>query len=117
MSRRGDGVAFDNAVRNERLSQDRKWGPKPAIHSPRDPELLKMLAVIAEEFGEIARAVLELRAASIADVADPVEHLTNLRDELVQTAACCRALWEQLPASSAEDEAPFFARGKREGSR
>lgn len=51
-------------------------------------------------------------------------HLQNLVTERARIVAAapaavrlCRALWEQLPASSAEDEAPFFARGKREGSR
>lgn len=104
--RRASEDAFDRSVKHERARQDAKWGPKPAVLSTRDPELLKMLAVIAEEFGEVARAILELRAAR--DLNGKVDHLSNLRAELVETAACCRALWGQLPDATAESEAPFF---------
>jgi NTP pyrophosphatase (non-canonical NTP hydrolase) len=86
-------TVFLRLVSQERTRQDAKWGKKPGVTHHRDTVLLSMNAVIAEEFGEVARAILELRAATARPHLD--DHLENLRDELVQLAACCCALWEQ----------------------
>ena len=63
-----------NALTNilgERLRQDKKWGDKPGEW--KCSAAIK-LAVLAEEFGEVARGLLERNAK-------------NVREELVQVAA------------------------------
>jgi hypothetical protein len=68
-------------VAGERLSQDAKWGRKPGGWS--DVPLLK-LAVLSEEHGEVARALLEK---------SPRDHL---KKELIQVAAVAVAWVEQI---------------------
>lgn len=65
-------------ILDERDRQDALWGP----HGGQDKmDLTTRLAVLAEEFGEVAHAVLE------ADFG-------NLSEELVQVAAVCVAWLE-----------------------
>lgn len=72
--------AFQSLVQAERARQDDAWGPPNATtHTCR----LELVAVLTEETGEVARAVLE----------DDVE---NLREELVQVAAVAQKMWEAL---------------------
>lgn len=79
--------AFDDVV-VERLKQREQWGyPQPAM---RDPALA--LAILAEEFGEASRAVVELVVPNddktiYAGFTRQEKWLRNLRDELIQTAA------------------------------
>lgn len=65
-------------IRKERKRQDAKWGRS----FPGRPQE-KWLAILAEEFGEVARAILEH---------DSEEHL---REEIIQTAAVCASWLEQ----------------------
>lgn len=59
----------------------------PALEGGND----RRLAILAEEFGEVARAVLELAYAS-----DPAFDAAHLRDELVQVAAVSVAWVEEI---------------------
>jgi len=71
---------FQSLVQAERARQDDAWGPPDATtHALR----LELVAVLTEEVGEVARAVLE---------ADD----DNLRTELVQVAAVAQKFWEAL---------------------
>lgn len=97
----GNERARDKVIRMihaERDRQDTKFGwigePKTILPSQ---DLWKKLAVVGEEFGEVAKAILE---------GDPIEHL---HEELIQVAACCvawveadltrkaRHTWETVP--------------------
>lgn len=66
-------------IEDERTRQDGLWGWPNAGLGGADP--LKKLAILAEEFGEVANAILEQDKA-------------NLREELVQVAAVCVAWLE-----------------------
>lgn len=86
------------AVYEERDRQDAKFGwigePKTILPSE---DVWRKFAVVGEEFGEVANAILE---------GDPIEHL---HEELIQVAACCiawveadltrraRHTWETVP--------------------
>ena len=77
MSNETRGNTFDALVREERSRQDKKWGSEC-------PQPLKMVSVLTEELGEVARAVNDGDAK-------------NLEDELVQVAASARKFYEGLP--------------------
>jgi NTP pyrophosphatase (non-canonical NTP hydrolase) len=66
-------------VKEERELQDNKWGRGNGILW--SSSSAAKLTVLAEEFGEVARAILEV---------DP----ENLRDELIDVAATCFAWLE-----------------------
>lgn len=66
-------------IRQERKRQDDKWGPQRE-----HPDLL-WNAILAEEVGEVSRAILERDRA-------------NLRDELVQVAAVAVCWLEAMDA-------------------
>ena len=70
-------------VVKERKRQDNKWGEQN--HHP-----FKWLAIIAEEFGEASKAVLESRMISSDN---------SYREELIETAASCIAAVESLDRS------------------
>lgn len=77
---------------NERIRQDKKWGEQ-------NHDSPVWLTVIAEELGEAAKALLELRALESPRV--PHEALIiarweELKHEITQTAACCVAWLEYL---------------------
>jgi len=84
---------FLNAIVDERERQDAKWGRNVV-----GPD--RMLVVLAEEFGEIARALLE-------------RDKPGLEKELVQTAAVCSKLFELL-AIPEVDELAFRLRRRNE---
>jgi NTP pyrophosphatase (non-canonical NTP hydrolase) len=65
---------FDEFVQKERERQDRKWGVQN--HEP-----LKWLAILGEEVGEVNKAALE-------------GCYSDMREELVQVAAVCKAMYE-----------------------
>lgn len=73
---------FQALVQAERARQDAKWGPPDAASREL---LLELVAVLTEETGEVARAVLDA----------PVD-TEHLRDELVQVAAVAQKFWEAL---------------------
>jgi len=81
-----DAVFADVAA--ERSRQDLKWGR--TWGGWKDPNGLK-LAVLLEEVGEVARALLE--APGVVSMPDS----DQLRDELVQVAAVAVAWCEMLP--------------------
>ena len=66
----------------ERKHQDKKFGPARKLGQ------LKRNAILGEEVGEVARAILE-------------RDKENLREELVQVAACCVAWLEEIDAKAA----------------
>lgn len=68
-------IVWIELIQDERARQDAKWG----ADQHHDPHL--WTTILAEEFGEVARAVLEHDAA-------------GLRAELVQVAAVCVAWLE-----------------------
>jgi cytochrome b len=69
------GAEFDREVIAERARQDRRWGTAPV-------DAVRMVAVLTEEVGEVARAVLD-------------ENGPNLAEELVQVAASARKFFER----------------------
>lgn len=73
------------AIDNERARQDEKWGGRESSTSilPGD-DLHAKVSVLGEEFGEVARAVLE-------------RDDQGLECELVQVAAVCVAWLEARP--------------------
>ena len=66
-------------VKDERKRQDRKWGQ--SNHSP-----LQWIAILAEEQGEVARAIIDGRTPDYE----------NYEEELIQVAAVCVAAVESL---------------------
>ena len=66
-------------IEEERERQDEKWGWPNGGLAGQDP--YKKLAILAEEFGEVANALLE-------------EDYENMKVELVQVAAVCVAWLE-----------------------
>lgn len=66
----------------ERERQDEKWGPQ-------DHTLEGWYTILGEEVGEVAMAILE-------------EWHTNVREELVQVAAVCVAMIEDIDDKKAE---------------
>lgn len=74
-------------VVNERERQERKFGPDRTCASPRMTNL-ECLAVLAEEFGEVSRAVCEREWGG--------KGLDELRAELIQVAAVAVAWVEGL---------------------
>jgi NTP pyrophosphatase (non-canonical NTP hydrolase) len=80
-------------VRDERRRQDEKfgWFENPDSLLPNGSEE-KRLAVLAEEFGEVARAVLERGFAESKD--DHERWEANLEEELIQVAAVAIAWLE-----------------------
>lgn len=75
-------LAATTDVLEERGRQDAKWGEQN--HSDE-----RWLAILAEEFGEVAKDVVERRP--------------GLRTELIQTAAVCVAWIECLDRASTPD--------------
>jgi hypothetical protein len=86
-----DSILFDivsERFRQERLCAQGKF-PATLAHPDALPPAA-CLAVLAEEFGEVARPVAD-------DLAKPgTLDRENLRAELIQLAACCVAWVEQL---------------------
>lgn len=72
--------SFHSLVQAERARQDALWGPPDAST---DALVLALVAILTEETGEVARAVLE-------------QDRDNLRTELVQVAAVAQKFWEAL---------------------
>lgn len=73
----GENAFYDEAF-TENLRQDKKWGPQ------RNHTQEKWLAILTEEVGEVAKAILE-------------HDQDNLREELVQVAAVAAAFAARLP--------------------
>lgn len=69
-------------VEDERYHQERKWGQQN--HSVED-----YYTILAEEFGEVGRAICEFRLQKKGSIAD-------IRAELIQTAAVAAAMVESL---------------------
>ncbi len=80
-------------ITSERRRQEQIYGER-SIASP-ELEQSQRLAVLAEEFGEVARKVLDLE-----DPARPsvhfVQDLDDLKEELTQVAAVCVGWLEAL---------------------
>ena len=68
-------------IAEERENQDMVWGQQD--HSP-----IEWLPILAEEFGEVAKAICEIQQEN--------SDLENYRQELIQTAAVCVAMIESL---------------------
>lgn len=77
--------AFIEAVEAERERQDEKFGRNIV-----PPHL--MLTVLAEEFGEVANAILEISH----DSENGLMGIEELEEELIQTAACCSKFYELI---------------------
>ena len=86
MSRSGlhPAIAFVEMVQQERARQDEKWGEANYAIS-----LDVACTVLAEEFGEFAQAVNDLRLGVAKDD-------TQVVVELVQTAAVAQSIYEQV---------------------
>jgi hypothetical protein len=78
-------------VGNERLRQDRKWGVQSY-------NAMVWLGILAEEFGESAKAAVEVFFGPLNDMgkAKYLTELKQLRLELIQTAAVAVAAVESL---------------------
>lgn len=77
----------------ERAAQDARWGEQN-----HEPEV--WLAILGEEFGELAQAILANRFGS----ADHSSHNTGLRAEAVQVAAVAVALVDCLDRAAARGQ-------------
>lgn len=85
------------AIDVERDRQDAKWGPQ------RNLTPLLWSAVLGEEVGEAARAVLDLGARRDQPSPELCQHeeaVMHLREELVQVAAVAVAWLERLSAEA-----------------
>lgn len=71
-------------VLDERIKQERKWGPQN--HDP-----LKWNAILGEEFGEVSKAILE-------------KDMNNYREELIQVAAVAIAAIESLDRANSNNK-------------
>jgi hypothetical protein len=102
MSSNGIQLILEDLLK-ERWRQDRKHGAARVLNPT------ARLAILAEEFGEVAKEVME-RVDGNGDAA-------RLRAELVQTAACAVAWIEQLdredPAKSGRGSPPGSLVGTR----
>ncbi len=77
-------------VASERKRQDAKWGEP-------NQEVLHRLGILAEEFGEVSKEVVDLVSyRGTPQVDKEWQHAANLRQELVQTAAVAVANIEVL---------------------
>lgn len=74
-------------VAAERLRQDSRWGEQN--HDPND-----YFAILAEEFGEVAKEVVEWRFG--IEKSNRAHRLTTIRAELVQVAAVAVAMIEAI---------------------
>lgn len=89
-----DGVALE-AIHVERRRQEELKEQGKFAFTCADPMLdVEKLGVLAEEAGEVAKAVNELNAARNATKRKRWRN--NLREELVQTAAVCVAWIEAI---------------------
>jgi len=88
-------VTVIDSILAERERQDRKWGPPSTLPARRTPE--HWLAILMEEAGELAEAVVEHAAAR-------ANHLTGweeaIEQELIQTAAVAVSWLEWLEINS-----------------
>lgn len=73
---------FIDEVIKERERQLLLWGKQVL-------DMNRLLTVIVEEVGEVARVIHDLEFTNDADV-------NNLKEELVQVAACCLKFYEQI---------------------
>lgn len=92
-------IDFGLRVDAERERQDARFGVGI-------PSLDLMATVLGEEFGEVCRAILEMReCAKRGEVVAYAVHRANLEEELVQVAAVCRRVYEhvQLEVSSSAE--------------
>lgn len=80
MGKHMEGIFQD--IRNERLRQDKKFGPD------RDQDAYRWFTILAEEHGEAAQAILEVEFGE--------GNVLHLREELVQIAAVSIAFIECL---------------------
>lgn len=78
------------AIDTERERQDAKWGRHPQITT--EAQLMKLLVVAQEELGEAAQAALD-----VGNIGAP---LSNVRTELVQTAAVIVKILEALATTT-----------------
>ena len=85
-----------DAISGERKRQERLKSEGRFPHTCADPELNlpQKLAVLAEEFGEVARCVVE--ASGLANDKHHPDAMKALRKELVEVAAVCCAWAEAL---------------------
>lgn len=90
-ARYGQGICEE--ILDERHEQDKKWGEQN--HEP-----AAYLAILAEEFGEAAKEVVEATWARTADKRQ--EALEKLRVELIQTAAVALVMIQCLDRRSEE---------------
>lgn len=74
-------MSFNELVEAERSRQDAKWGIQD--HNP-----MVWLAILTEEVGELAKAILEYKAEPTAP------QMAAEAKELVQVAAVSKAMWE-----------------------
>lgn len=74
---------FEELVKSERDRQDIKWGVQRH-------QWCEWSTILGEEYGEVAKACLELRFNY------PKASLQKIEEELVQTAAVCKAIWEHI---------------------
>lgn len=71
---------FEDLVSDERSFQEKKWGRQ-------DHDFACWLAILVEEVGEFATAILGLEQG-------PQEPEKDIENELIQVAAVTKAIWE-----------------------
>lgn len=81
-------------VGQERVRQDAKWGQQNHFPS-------KWLAILAEEFGEVARAICEAGAEKVNNKS---ANWANYREELIQVAAVAVAMVESFDRNQEGDD-------------
>lgn len=76
---------FESLVRDERERQDEKWGEQNWV-------AFQWLTILAEEFGELAKAINEAPSGLASKLTD--QDKSPVRKELVQVAAVCKVMFE-----------------------
>ena len=77
---------FESLVLKERITQEAKWGVQN--HNPE-----RWLAILVEEVGEFAKAINQCENYWDARLAGNYCD-EDIKKELIQVAAVCRAMWE-----------------------
>lgn len=85
-----------NLILDEIIRQDEKWGKDRILNN------LEWLSILAEEFGEVSKEVVELNTnLNTSNKND------NLKNELIQVAAVCIQFYNSISLSEQKNNKNF----------